>query len=391
MNLSLDLAEKKYVKMKVIGVGGAGGNALNRMVSSQMEGIEMVAVNTDAQALSLSQAPHKIQIGNNITKGLGTGGDAELGRKAIEEDKEQVAETLRETNMVFLTAGMGGGTGTGASPFIAELAKDAGALTVGVVTKPFLFEGDKRMTCADEGIYQLRERVDTLIVIPNQRLLSIADEKQTLLEAFQMADSVLYQATRGISDLITIPGLINLDFNDVKTVMLEMGDALMGTGTAKGENRAVEAAQQAIRCPLLEDISITGAKGVLVNVTGGTDMALHEVDVAATIIYEEAGKDANIILGAVIDENLNEEMMVTVIATGLNGSAASVQKEASFKMSSPGKTWSIEVPTFIRNQRRTGKKSGPVEDILAEPIDRLLDHPDFIKEEEKDQQVSNRL
>jgi cell division protein FtsZ len=230
-----------------------------------------------------------------------------------------------------------------------------------------------------------------LIVIPNQRLLSIADEKQTLLEAFQMADSVLYQATRGISDLITVPGLINLDFNDVKTVMLEMGDALMGTGIAKGENRAVEAAQQAIRCPLLEDISIAGAKGVLVNITGGTDMALHEVDVAATVIYEEAGKNASIILGAVIDESLNEEIRVTVIATGLNGSAASVQKEASFKMSSPGKTWSVEVPTFIRNQRRTGKKSGPVEDILAEPIDRLLDHPALIKQEEKDQQISNRL
>ncbi len=391
MNLSLDLAEKKYVKMKVIGVGGAGGNAINRMASSQMGGIELVAVNTDAQALSFSQAPHKIQIGNNITRGLGTGGDPELGKKAAEEDKDQIAEVLRDTNMVFLTAGMGGGTGTGASPLIAELAKDAGALTVGVVTKPFLFEGSKRMACAEEGIYQLRERVDTLIVIPNQRLLSIADEKQTLLEAFQMADSVLYQATRGISDLITVPGLINLDFNDVKTIMLEMGDALMGTGTAKGENRAVDAAQQAIRCPLLEDISISGAKGVLVNITGGTNLTLHEVDAAATIIYEEAGKDANIILGAVIDENLNEEIRVTVIATGLNRSTAGVQKESGLKISSPGKTWSVEVPTFIRNQRRNRKRPGPVEDILTEPIDRLWNHPDLLEEGKRDQQISNPL
>ncbi|RKY68482.1 MAG: cell division protein FtsZ [Candidatus Latescibacterota bacterium] len=388
MNLSLDLAEKKYVSMKVIGVGGAGGNAINRMASSQMGGIELVAINTDAQALSFSQASHKVQIGNNITKGLGTGGDPELGKKAAEEDKDQIAEVLRDTNMVFLTAGMGGGTGTGASPLIAELAKDAGALTVGVVTKPFLFEGSKRMVCAEEGIYQLRERVDTLIVIPNQRLLSIADEKQTLLEAFKMADSVLYQATRGISDLITVPGLINLDFNDVKAVMLEMGDALMGTGTARGENRAVEAAQQAIRSPLLEDISIGGAKGVLVNISGGTNMTLHDVDTAATIIYEEAGKDANIILGAVIDEKLDEEIRVTVIATGLNRPTAGMQKESGFKISSQGKTWSVEVPTFIRNRRQTRRKPGPVEDILTEPIDKLWSHSDLL-EEKKEQQISN--
>jgi len=283
---------------------------------------------------------------------------------------------------------MGGGTGTGASPLIAELAKDAGALTVGVVTKPFLFEGSKRMVCAEEGIYQLRERVDTLIVIPNQRLLSIADEKQTLLEAFKMADSVLYQATRGISDLITVPGLINLDFNDVKAVMLEMGDALMGTGTARGENRAVEAAQQAIRSPLLEDISIGGAKGVLVNISGGTNMTLHDVDTAATIIYEEAGKDANIILGAVIDEKLDEEIRVTVIATGLNRPTAGMQKESGFKISSQGKTWSVEVPTFIRNRRQTRRKPGPVEDILTEPIDKLWSHSDLL-EEKKEQQISN--
>jgi len=303
-------------RIKVIGIGGGGGNAVNTMIGAKLNGVEFLAANTDAQSLEASRAPVKIQLGGTITKGLGAGANPEIGRRAALEDQENIKEYLAGSDMVFLTAGMGGGTGTGGAPVIARAAREAGALTVGVVTKPFVFEGKKRMRQAEEGIEELKESVDTLIVIPNQRLLSIAAKTTTMLEAFQKADDVLLQAVRGISDLIITPGLINLDFADVRTVMAEMGLALMGAAAASGENRAIEAAQKAISSPLLEDISIQGARGVLINITGGTDLCLHEVNEAASMIQEEAHEDANIIFGAVIDENLSDEIRITVIATG---------------------------------------------------------------------------
>jgi len=312
----LDIDIQNYAKMRVIGIGGAGGNAVDRMIDTGLSGVDFISVNTDAQALDRSKAPHKVQIGGRITKGLGAGSDPVIGRKAIEEDKDLVAESLIGSDMVFITCGMGGGTGTGASPIVAEIAKQQGALTVAVVTKPFEFEGKKRMSKALTGIEELKERVDTLIIIPNQRLLSIVQKETRLTDAFKLADDVLLQATKGISDLISVPGLINLDFADVRTVMSEMGDALMGTGYASGENKASEAAKKAIYSPLLEDISIVGAKGVLINITGGNDLALTEVNEAASVVTEAAGTDANIIFGAVIDENLKDEIRVTVIATG---------------------------------------------------------------------------
>lgn len=328
MNLkfAFDESHSPAAKMKVIGVGGAGGNAINRMIESKLNGVEFIAVNTDLQALEMCKATCRIQIGRSLTQGLGAGANPETGRKAIEEDRESVFEALTDSDMIFVTAGMGGGTGTGAAPIVAEIAKDLGALTVGIVTKPFQFEGPKRMTRAEEGIMELKERVDTLIVIPNQRLLSIVSKDTPLNSAFRLADDVLLQATKGISDLIAIPGLINLDFADVRTVMAEMGDALMGSGVAAGEHRAVEAAQLAISSPLLDDISIQGALGVLVNVTGSDNMTLHEVNDATTVISEAAGSDANMIFGAVINQNMQEDMRVTVIATGFrrNGRLSSL-------------------------------------------------------------------
>lgn len=304
--------------MKVVGVGGAGGNAINGMIKERLKGVDFVAINTDAQALEANRAEHKIQIGGSITKGLGAGASAEIGRKAMEEDRDQLMEILQDTDMVFITAGMGGGTGTGGAPIIAEIARELGALTVGIVTKPFHFEGKIRKSRADEGIEQLKCCVDTLIVIPNQRLLSIVDKSTSLAAAFKLADEVLYQATKGISDLITVPGLVNLDFADVRTVMKGMGDALMGTGIASGENKAIEAATQAISSPLLEEVSMEGAEGVLVNICGGKEMTLFEVNDATSVIFEAAGSDANIIFGAVIDDELHDEIRVTVIATGFN-------------------------------------------------------------------------
>jgi cell division protein FtsZ len=303
-------------RIKVIGVGGGGGNAVNTMIRSKLTGVDFLVANTDAQALERSQALNKIQLGESVTKGLGAGANPEVGRRAALENQDQLKEHLSGSDMVFITAGMGGGTGTGGAPVIARLARDAGALTVGVVTKPFVFEGKRRLRQAEEGIEELKESVDTLIVIPNQRLLSIAAKTTTMLEAFNKADDVLLQAVRGISDLIITPGLINLDFADVRTVMAEMGLALMGSATANGENRAVEAAQKAISSPLLEDISIHGARGVLINITGGPDLGVHEINEAASMIQEEADDDANIIFGAVIDENLTDEIRITVIATG---------------------------------------------------------------------------
>src|SRR5215470_18501993 len=303
-------------RIKVIGAGGCGGNAVNHMISAGLRNVEFISVNTDIQALQNNIAPARLQIGQQITRGRGTGGNPEIGRKAALEDEERLREVLSEAEMVFVTAGMGGGTGTGSAPVIARLARESGALTVGVVTKPFQFEGRKRMAQADEGLRELKNAVDTLITIPNQRLLSVASRNTPLKEAFQKADDVLLQAVRGISELVTVPGLINLDFADVRTIMAEMGMAMMGAATVAGENRAVEAAQRAISSPLLEDVSIKGARGLLINVTGGTDLSLYEVNEAASLIQEEAHEDANIIFGAVIDEDLREEIRVTVIATG---------------------------------------------------------------------------
>lgn len=308
---------KQKAKIKVIGVGGAGGNAVNRMIDAGLCGAEFIAANTDVQVLSRSKADAKTQLGVELTKGLGSGGDPEIGSKAIEENLDDVGDSIRGADMLFITAGLGGGTGTGASPRIAELARDMDILTVAIVTLPFEFEGTRRMRQAEEGEKRLKERVDTLIVIPNQRLLSVVGKQTPIGEAFQICDDVLLQATRGISDLITVPGLINLDFADVRSIMSETGDALMGTGSGTGENRAQAAATEAISCPLLEDVSIEGAKGILVNVTGGPDLTLHEVDDANTVISDSAGHAANLIFGAVIDESVQGRVQVTVIATGL--------------------------------------------------------------------------
>lgn len=305
-----------YARIKVVGVGGGGGNALNRMIQAKLKGVEFVSINTDAQVLDQNRAETKVQIGCEITNGLGAGANPDVGRKAVEESRQAVADAIGEPNLVFITAGMGGGTGTGAAPLVAEIAKQAGALTVAIVTKPFRFEGKKRIVRADEGLAELRSKVDTLITIPNERLLEIVDKRTKLTDAFATADEVLYQATKGISDLITIPGLINCDFADVRTVMLERGDALMGTGFGKGDEKAIDAAQAAISSPLLENISINGARGVLINVTGGEDMSLFDANTASSLIHEAAGDDANIIFGAVIDPDMHDEMRVTVIATG---------------------------------------------------------------------------
>ena len=316
------LAEQK-ANLKVIGVGGAGGNAVNRMIQAGMKGVDFMVINTDAQDLENNAAENKIQIGKNLTRGLGAGAKSEIGRDAIESDKVAVKSLIEGADMVFITAGMGGGTGTGAAPRVAQIAREMGVLTVGIVTLPFNFEGPKRMNRGLEGITELRKVCDTLISIPNQKLMSVVDKNTTVVEAFKLADSVLHHASKGISDLINVHGLVNLDFADVETIMKNMGEAIIGTGTAKGEERAVLAAQQAISSPLLDNASISGAQGVLVNITGGSDLAIMEVDQATNIIFEEAGQGANIIFGAVIDPSLNDEIMVTVIATGFNHKSSS--------------------------------------------------------------------
>ena len=303
-------------KVKVIGIGGGGNNAINTMISSQLSGVEFVAANTDAQSLAANRAPIKLQLGSKLTKGLGAGANPETGRKAALEDVEMIREALKDSDMVFITAGLGGGTGTGGAPVIAEVAKELGALTVAIVTKPFHFEGKKRMKQAEEGLANLKMTADALITIPNQRLLSIGGKGMTLLEAFKRADEILYHAAKGISDIIVGQGIINVDFADVRTIMSETGMALMGTGMASGESRAVEAAQRAISSPLLEDISIEGARGLLINITGGANMTLNEINEATTMVQKEAHEDANIIWGMVIDETMQEELRVTVIATG---------------------------------------------------------------------------
>lgn len=303
-------------QIRIVGIGGAGGNAVNTMIAAELAGVDFIAANTDAQALRVNLAPTKIQLGCDLTKGLGAGANPEVGKRSTLESENELRDHLVGADMVFITAGMGGGTGTGGAPVVARIAKEVGALTVGVVTKPFLFEGKKRLRHAEEGIRELKANVDTLICIPNQRLLAVASRSQPLTEAFRKADEVLLQAVRGISDLITVHGLINLDFADVRTIMAEMGMAIMGAAVASGEKRAEEAARRAIASPLLEDISIRGARGVLINITGSPNLTLHEVNEAATLIQEEADEDANIIFGAVINDTLEDEIRITVIATG---------------------------------------------------------------------------
>ena len=321
--IELDTMGNGGAKIRVVGVGGGGGNAINSMIDKGLVGVDFVAINCDLQALARNNAHHKIQIGKNLTRGLGAGADPTIGQRAVEEDREEISRVLAGSDMVFITAGMGGGTGTGGAPVVANIAKSIGALVVGIVTRPFNSEGRKRAAQAESGIEELKKQVDTLIAIPNQRLLDIIDRRTPMLEAFELANQVLHNATRGISEVITVPGLINVDFADVRTIMREMGDALMGTGVAAGENRAVEAAHAAISSPLLEGVSIAGAQGILLNITGGPDMTLVEIDEATSIIHEAAGDEANVILGTVIDENLKDDIMVTVIATGFNKRAAS--------------------------------------------------------------------
>lgn len=315
--LELDMDLDQFAKIKVIGVGGGGNNAVNRMISSGLQGVEFISVNTDAQALIHAMAPKRIQIGEKLTRGLGAGAKPEIGEQAAQESREEILEALKGADMVFVTAGMGGGTGTGAAPVVAECAKEIGALTVGVVTKPFSFEGRKRQKQAETGTAKLKEKVDTLITIPNDRLLQVVDKKTSMMDAFRIADDVLRQGVQGISDLIAVPGLINLDFADVKSIMSDTGSALMGIGIGTGDNAAINAAEAAINSPLLET-SIQGARGVLLNITGGSNLSLFEVTEASQIISEAADDEANIIFGSVIDENLKDEVRVTVIATGFD-------------------------------------------------------------------------
>ncbi|SKA76036.1 cell division protein FtsZ [Clostridium sp. USBA 49] len=359
--LDFDVEIEQFAQIKVIGCGGGGNNAVNRMIKDGLKNLEFIAVNTDKQDLMRSQASQKIQIGDKLTKGLGAGANPEIGMKAAEESKEEIAQAIKGADMLFITAGMGGGTGTGAAPVIAEIAKSMGILTVGVVTKPFPFEGRKRMLHAEMGIKNLKERVDTLVTIPNERLLSIVDKKTPLAESFKLADNVLRQGVQGISDLITIPGLVNLDFADVKTIMIDKGLAHMGTGEGKGDNRAQEAAKQAISSPLLET-SIVGATGVLLNITGGPDFSLIEMNEAAEIVQQAADPDANIIVGAVIDENLKDEIRITVIATGFEDNKREIKSanniitgrsEAALTLEKDKyDDGDLEIPAFLRRNSK---------------------------------------
>jgi cell division protein FtsZ len=369
-------------RIKVIGVGGGGGNAINRMISSNLDGVTFIATNTDLQALSQNSAPLKYQLGAKLTKGLGAGSDPEIGKKAAIEGEEIIAEMVQDAEMVFIAAGMGGGTGTGAAPIIAEKAKEMGALTVAVVTKPFLFEGSFRARQAEMGLAALNDVVDTLITIPNQRLLSMVSKQTAIVEAFSLADDVLTQAVQGISDLITIPGLINLDFADVKTIMADMGVALMGTATAAGDQRAIEAANKAISSPLLDDITIDGARGVLINITGGRDLGLHEVSEAASLIQEAAHPDANIIFGAVIDENLTDEIRITVIATGFD-TKAKIDKERMERQLGAEKPFiyrKLDRPAVSPKKPQISPFRKKVEPISGDfVIENDLDVPTFIR------------
>ncbi len=363
MSFSIEFADETQeyqARIKVIGCGGSGGNAVNTMINFGLEGVEFIVVNTDAQALNSNAAPTKLNIGATVTKGLGAGADPERGRKAALEDVQRIKELISGADMVFVTAGMGGGTGTGAAPIIAQLAREEGALTVGVVTKPFLFEGRQRSRRAEAGLAQLAEHVDTLITIPNQKLLLLGDDDLTFIDACRKADDVLYQAVKGISDLITQNGIVNVDFADVKTVMSKMGRALMGTGVAKGQNRARVAAEMAVASPLLDDISVDGATGVLINVVGGPDLKMREIQEAASLIQEQAHEDANIIFGASIDETLGENVKVTVIATGFDAAQREEGLEAAAASRAPapqslaslsGAPRSTSYPSTVRSER----------------------------------------
>lgn len=358
-------------KIKVIGVGGGGSNAVNTMIRSKLDGVEFIAANTDIQALRSSNAQVKVQIGRELTRGLGAGANPEVGRNAAMEDQTFLAEVLAGSDMVFITAGMGGGTGTGAAPVIAKVAKEMGALTVGVVTKPFAFEGKKRSKQGDLGIESLKENVDTLIVIPNEKLLQVAGKDTPMVDTFKMADEILLQAVKGISDLITIPGLINLDFADVKTIMGEMGMALMGTGSAKGENRAIESAQKAISSPLLENVSINGATGIIINITGPSNMTLFEVNEASKLIQQEAHEEANIIFGAVIDDKMKEDIRVTVIATGFAKSA----KKGVFAPATTLPKYKNPTPSFNAPSNQRPAAFVAQSDNIAEVVSSTLKAP----------------
>jgi len=391
MPFEFDVEHKRFATLKVIGVGGAGGNAVNRMISSSLTGVDFIVANTDAQVLAESSALNKVQIGRNLTKGLGAGGDPEVGRRAAQEDADALAEILEGADMVFVTAGMGGGTGTGAAPVIAEIAREQGSLTVAVVTRPFTFEGRRRRQQAEQGLEELREKVDTLITIPNDRLLQVVARETPVERAFEVADQVLLEATRGISDLITVPGLVNLDFADVRTVMQSRGNALMGTGRGSGERRATEAAQAAISSPLLDNVSITGAEAILVNITGGKDLTLHEVDEAATAILEAAGEDANVIFGAVIDPEAEGEVTVTVIATGFAmnppkerplvvSAAAAPRREARViePAAFPDESRILETPAWSR-RAVAGFGRAQVAPAPAPAVNENLDVPAFMR------------
>ncbi|MBY0548245.1 MAG: cell division protein FtsZ [Candidatus Obscuribacterales bacterium] len=358
--------------IKVVGVGGAGSNAVNRMIAAGLNGIEFWSCNTDAQALELASAKNRIQIGTKLTRGLGAGGNPSIGEKAAEESREEIAQALAGSDMVFIAAGMGGGTGTGAAPIVAEVAKEMGALTVGVVTKPFLFEGRRRAGQADQGIDQIKQRVDTLITIPNQRLLEVVDHRASMQEAFVEADKVLMQGVQAISDIITVPGLINVDFADVKAIMQTAGSALMGVGKATGEGRAIEAARNAINSPLLET-TIDGASGVIFTVTGGPDLTLHEVQEAANVVYSSVSDDANIIFGAIIDDRLHGEVLITVIATGFD----MVQNEQSPRRAAQSAPREA-APARVQQQQQQATDSKPSGEFKKIAGD-ILDIPEFLR------------
>ena len=359
-------------KIKVIGIGGGGGNAINTMVSYNLKGVELMAANTDAQALSASISPIKVQLG---TGGLGAGSDPEVGKMAALESKDMLWEHIEGADMVFITAGLGGGTGTGGAPVLAEIAREAGALTIVIVTKPFQFEGKKRAMQAEEGIAELRKIVDTLIIVPNQRLLSLGGRNISLLDAFKKADDILHHAVKGVSDLITVPGLINLDFNDVKKVMAGMGLAIMGTGVAGGENRAVEATQKAISSPLLEDNTIQGAKGILLNITGGPDMSLYEINEASSMIQAEAHEEANIIFGTVIDEGMGDEIRITIIATGFDDNGK--KKQINTTRFEGHKNFSI--PTYLRQEKLIDDFNAVKVDMADDEDNPDLEIPTFLR------------
>lgn len=375
----MDSGRAYSAKIKVIGIGGGGGNAVNTMIAYNLQGVDFIAANTDTQALGASSSPVKIQLGAEVTKGLGAGANPDVGKMAAVETKELLRQHLEGADMVFITAGLGGGTGTGGAPIVAELAKEMGALTVAVVTKPFQFEGKQRNLHADEGVAELRSTVDTLIVVPNQRLLSLGGRNLSLLDAFKKADDILYHAVKGISDLIIVPGLINLDFADVKNIMSRMGLALMGTGSASGENRAIEAAQKAISSPLLEDNTIQGAHGVLLNITGGPDMTLHEINEASSLIQKEAHEDANIIFGTVIDKNMGDEIRITVIATGFEDPVQKRQGISNITRMGGYRKEDLSMPAYLRNKDRSPESANVVKlgTIDDENID--LEIPTFLR------------